>query len=331
MPSGKTVKLILYEGLQFAALIVPIFVVMERFASLICDVRGRDLTAYWLVVSMSMAYVTSVALLVWVPLKYLILRASIQILPASLLNSHLFHSLLSVLLQVQVDRGLRLDHFTELPVSLVLVSLICVDIIERIPDGLDSGFDMPGPVLTLLEQVTTVTGQLHADEVQDGSTQGHPEARNGSTSGRWQDLAGSPGLSTFSSRAPSTAYLYSSSSRDGRSEVFVDSFLFWLDTVEMVRVAGEPSVFYSAWVFPIYILAFMSTLRLAITPNSPLMSSAGFALQDLPFLILRVSLIVWFGYVTPLLYPLKNVLVSLTFIYFTFLSKLRICKRQSMF
>ncbi|XP_034411666.1 transmembrane protein 236 [Cyclopterus lumpus] len=363
MPSGKTVKLILYEGLQFAALIVPIFVVMERFASLICDVRGRDLTAYWLVVSMSMAYVTSVALLVWVPLKYLILRRRrfiseiTQWRPTALAYLILCtlpcFAILIASSKVQVDRGLRLDHFTELPVSLVLVSLICVDIIERIrpcrligsSDGLDSGFDMPGPVLTLLEQVTTVTGQLHADEVQDGSTQGHPEARNGSTSGRWQDLAGSPGLSTFSSRAPSTAYLYSSSSRrrsysgplgflwrrDGRSEVFVDSFLFWLDTVEMVRVAGEPSVFYSAWVFPIYILAFMSTLRLAITPNSPLMSSAGFALQDLPFLILRVSLIVWFGYVTPLLYPLKNVLVSLTFIYFTFLSKLRICKRQSMF
>uniref|UniRef100_A0A8C3AL01 Transmembrane protein 236 n=1 Tax=Cyclopterus lumpus TaxID=8103 RepID=A0A8C3AL01_CYCLU len=281
MPSGKTVKLILYEGLQFAALIVPIFVVMERFASLICDVRGRDLTAYWLVVSMSMAYVTSVALLVWVPLKYLILRRRPTALAYLILCTL---PCFAILIASSKVKGLRLDHFTELPVSLVLVSLICVDIIERI---------------------------------------------------RPCRLIGSC----------NTAYLYSSSSRrrsysgplgflwrrDGRSEVFVDSFLFWLDTVEMVRVAGEPSVFYSAWVFPIYILAFMSTLRLAITPNSPLMSSAGFALQDLPFLILRVSLIVWFGYVTPLLYPLKNVLVSLTFIYFTFLSKLRICKRQSMF
>lgn len=74
MPSGKTVKLILYEVLQFAALIIPIFVMMERFASLIHDVKGRDVTAYWLVVAASVAYVTSVALLVWVPLKYLILK-----------------------------------------------------------------------------------------------------------------------------------------------------------------------------------------------------------------------------------------------------------------
>ncbi|XP_078121127.1 transmembrane protein 236 [Sander vitreus] len=363
MPSGKTVKLILYEVLQLAALIVPIFVIMERFASLIRDLRGGDLTAYWLVVAASIAYVTSVTLLVWVPLKYLILKRQrfiseiTQWRPTALAYLILCtlpcFAILIASSKVQVDRGHRIDHFIELPVSLVLFSLICVDVIERIrpfrlvrqSGSLDSDFDMPGPVLTYLEQVTTVTGQLHPDEGQTGSTQGHPEARNGSTSGRWQDLAGSPSRSTLSSRAHGTAYLYSSSPRqrsysgslgvllrrDGRSEVFVDSFLFWLDTVEMVRVAGEPSVFYSAWVFPVYILAFMSTLRMVITPHNPLLSSAGVALQDLPFFIIRVALIVVFGYVTPVLYTLKNVLVSLTFIYFTFLTRLRIFRRQSMF
>ncbi|XP_054452647.1 transmembrane protein 236 [Anoplopoma fimbria] len=360
MPSGKTVKLILYEVLQFAALIIPIFVIMERFARLVRDVRGQDLTAYWLVVAASVAYVTSVALLVWVPLKYVILKRRrfiseiTQWRPTALAYLILCtlpcFAILVASSKVQVDRGPRRDHFAELPVSLVLVSLICVDIIERIrpcrligqSDSMDSDFDMPGPVLTQLEQVTTVTGQLPADEAQNGSTQDHPEARNGGTSTRWQDHAG---RSTLSSRAPTAAYLYSSSSRrrsysgpvgflwrrDVRSEVFVDSFLFWFDTVEMVRVAGEPLVFYSAWVFPIYILAFMSTLRMVIAPNNPSLSSAGVALQDLPFFIIRVSLIVVFGYVTPVLYPLKNVLVSLTFIYFTFLTKLRIFKRQSMF
>lgn len=209
-------------------------------------------------------------------------------------------------------------------------------------DSLGFDLDMPDPILPRLEQVTTITGQLHAGEGQNSLTQGHPEARNGSTSSRWQDFAGSPSRSTLSSRATSTA-LYSSSSRydsghlgflwrrDGRSEAFVDSFLFWLDTVELVRVAGEPSVFYTAWVFPIYILAFMSTLRMAIAPNNTLLSFVGVALQDLPFFIIRVALIVVFGYVTPVLYPLKNVLVSLTFIYFTFLTKLKIFKNQGMF
>lgn len=39
---------------------------------------------------------------------------------------------LIMVVQVQVDAGIRYDRFTELPVSLVLFSLICVDIVERI-------------------------------------------------------------------------------------------------------------------------------------------------------------------------------------------------------
>lgn len=99
----------------------------------------------------------------------------------------------------------------------------------------------------------------------------------------------------------------------------------------MVRVTGEPSVFYSAWVFPVYILTFISTLRVVIAPQSHLLSSAGVALQDLPFFIIRVALLAVFGFVTPVLYPLKNVLVSLTFIYFTFVTRLRIFRRNTMF
>lgn len=74
MPSRKTAKLVLYEVLQFAALIVPVVVILERFASLLRDVKGWDQTAYWLVVAVSIAYVTSATLLVWVPLKYVTLK-----------------------------------------------------------------------------------------------------------------------------------------------------------------------------------------------------------------------------------------------------------------
>lgn len=209
-------------------------------------------------------------------------------------------------------------------------------------DSLDPDFDMSGPVLTHLQHVSTVTKQLYTNEDQNALTL---EARNGSSPGREQDLAASPGYPTPRPRTPGTSYLYSSSSRppshpgrlgflwrrDNRAEVFVASFMFWFDTVEMVRVAGEPLVFYSVWVFPVYILALMSTLRIVITPNNPLLPFAGFVLQDLPFFILRVALIAVFGYVSPVLYLLKNVLVSLTFIYFTFLTRLRIFKRQTMF
>uniref|UniRef100_A0A3P8UB89 Transmembrane protein 236 n=1 Tax=Amphiprion percula TaxID=161767 RepID=A0A3P8UB89_AMPPE len=350
MPSRKTLKLILYELLQFAALITPVFVIMERFASLISNLKELNRTTYWLVVAASIAYMTSVTLLVWVPLKYLTLKH-----PAKYCNEAFQFLFRPVLLhisfccychtvQVQVDNGIRLDHFAELPVSLVLSCLVCVDIIERIRPCRLLG-QCKSPVLTRLEQVTTVSGQLHPDEGQNGLTHGQPVASNGSISGRWQNGTDSPRRSPLSARAAGTAYLYSPSSRlqsysghlgslwrrDGRSELFVDSFLFWFDTVELVRVAGSPAVFFSAWVFPVYILAFLSTLRMIITPHSPLLSSAGVALQDFPFFVIRVALIVVFGFITPVLYLLKNVLVCLTFIYFTFMTKLRLFRRETMF
>lgn len=107
--------------------------------------------------------------------------------------------------------------------------------------------------------------------------------------------------------------------------------MFWLDTVEMVRVAEDSEVFKTAWVIAIYLSAFLSSLRMIISPHSSLLSLAGVALQDLPFFVIRIGLIAKFGFVTPLLYPLKNVLVTLTYIYFTWLTKLRIFQNQSMF
>ncbi|KAM4557300.1 transmembrane protein 236 [Fundulus diaphanus] len=358
MPSGKTVKLIVYEVLQFAAFVVPVFVIMERFASLIRDVKGRDVTGYWLVVAASIAYVTSATLLVWVPLKYVTLKKRRFIseitqwrptaLAYLLLSTLPCFAILIASSKVQLDSGQKFDHFAELPVSLVLFSLICVDIIERIrphrlvgsANHMNSDFDVSRPVLTHLKQVTSVSGQLPAEEGQNGVIPDQAEAKNGSTINRRQDLTESP-----HSTRPTAAYLYCSSPRpvpysgplrflwrkDGRSEVLVECFLFWLDVVELVRVAGEPLVFYSAWVFPVYILAFLSSLRMIISPQSSLLSFAGVMLQDFPFFIVRVALIAVFGFVTPLLYPLKNFLVSLTFIYFTWIAKLKIFKRHSMF
>lgn len=72
MPSRKTAKLVAYELLQFAALVAPPLTVLERFARLVGLRNG--LTSYWLTVAVSIAYVTSVTLLVWLPLKYVVRR-----------------------------------------------------------------------------------------------------------------------------------------------------------------------------------------------------------------------------------------------------------------
>ncbi|KAG7274951.1 hypothetical protein CRUP_033623 [Coryphaenoides rupestris] len=389
MTSGKTVKLVVFEALQFAALGAPLFVVMERFGRLMRDLKGwQDRTAYWLVVAASVAYVTSATLLVWVPLKYLVLRRrrfitnTKQWRPTALAYVLLCplpcFALLIAASKVQVDRELRLDHFTELPVSLVLLCLICVDVVERIRtfrltgkagSNLDADVVMWGPVL---EQVTTVTGQLHHH---------HPQDQN-DDDGISQNRSPSPALTDTTANTTNTttvlngtlttprrhhsrpdlrgpppatgprAYLYPAPppptpsprssgplrflwSADARAEAFADGFLFWLDTAEMLRVAAVPDVFYSAWVFPVLVLAFLSTLRLAVTPGNPLVSCVSVALQDLPFLVLRVALLAAFGggvgggYVTPVLYVIKNLLVCLSYGYFTLVT--RVLKRRSLF
>ncbi|XP_028297184.1 transmembrane protein 236 [Gouania willdenowi] len=358
MVSGKLVKIVVYEALQFAALVVPVFVIMERFGSLMEFIRRGDKTAYWLVVAASIAYVTSVTLLVWVPLKYVTLKRRrfiteiYQWRPTALvyllLTTLPCFAILITSSKVQLDRGLKFDRFIELPVSLVLFSLICVDIIERIrhcrlmgkTKDLDSDLDVSGPVLTHLEHVTSVSGQLPTEESQNGSPSPPPVTKNGSAIDRWRDPS-----SASRHASPRPAYLYSSSARpwdslgplsilgkpDLRSNAFVQSFLFWFDTVELVRVAGQETVFYSVYIFPVLIFAYLSTLRMILVPQSPLLSAAGVALQDLPFFVLRVALIAEFGFVTPLLFPLKNVLVSLTFIYFTFLTRVKIFRRRNMF
>lgn len=117
---------------------------------------------------------------------------------------------------------------------------------------------------------------------------------------------------------------------DARADVFVGSFMFWMDTVEMVRVAGHPLVFYSGWVFPIYIFSYLSCLRVVVMPHSPLLSSLGVVVQDLPFFFVRVGLTAFFGFVTPVLYLMKNLLVCLAFVYFNFMTKLRVFNTERM-
>lgn len=114
------------------------------------------------------------------------------------------------------------------------------------------------------------------------------------------------------------------SQRDTRAEIFLWSFLLWSDTIEMVRVAGHQAVYKSGWVYPVYLFSFISLLRIIFTPQNPLLNSLGILLQDLPFIFVRLSLIIDLGTVTPVLGLCKNVLVTLSYVYFNYLTKFRV-------
>ncbi|XP_057713117.1 transmembrane protein 236 isoform X1 [Corythoichthys intestinalis] len=354
MSSVKKLKLAVYELLQFAALAVPTLVIAERFARLLSDL-GHDNISYWLAVASSLAYVTSCALLVWVPLKYHLLRGR-RLQTARWRPTALAYLILCTLpcfaiiiasSQVQMNAGVRLDHFAEMPISLVMLLLICMDLVERMrpyrllgqSDDMDLSYELP--VLTNLEMVSSVSNQLYGEE--NGAPANYqPEHQSKPVAPRRRPDTPAGRSTPIPSRTSGGAYLYKSSrafsgklgflvKRDSRSHEFVDCFLFWFDTVEMLRVAGEPTVFYSAWVYPVFVLAFLSSLRVILAPDSPFLSLAGVVLQDFPFLILRLSLMAVFGLVTPVLFPVKNALVSLTFVYFTCMTRMKIFKRHEMF
>ncbi|XP_056155792.1 transmembrane protein 236 [Lampris incognitus] len=422
MGSGRTLKFALCEVLQFAGFCVPLFIVMQRFAIIVAKVKtsaqppGDGSTAYWLIVASSIAYVTTTALLVWVPLKYMVFMKKRFLVgrkkwrPVALvyviLSTLPCFAFLVASSEVQIDNNLKHDTFTELPVSIVLFSLICIDIVERIrhcrltgqANDLERDPEIPSTVLTRVEQVTPLTpvtpaapGPAVPGPAAPGPAAPAPAApapaapgpaapgpaapgpavpkqaaptptpaaagqhnerdQNGAgarpeTNGTVLGIPGNPGrpfsIAGMSSRSASTTayrispYAYTGPFRflcasDARADIFVDSFMFWMDTVEMVRVAGHPSVYFSGWVFPIYIFSYLSCLRLVVMPHSALLSSLGVALQDLPFLFVRIGLIAFFGFITPLLYLMKNLLVCLAFVYFNFMTKLRVFNTERMF
>uniref|UniRef100_A0A8C9TB23 Transmembrane protein 236 n=1 Tax=Scleropages formosus TaxID=113540 RepID=A0A8C9TB23_SCLFO len=295
MVSGKKAKLLVFELLQFAGLVTPVFVAMQRFAGVVRQAQGgtqpsRDPSvAYWLIVASSIAYVATTTLLVWLPVKYL----------------------------VQIHQSGEYDSFGELPVSLVLLSLICVDVIERIRPrrltGQGTGFKVAGSALG--HRSTFITTLLWTRA--NGSADFHRYS--------------GPVLTSLVAHEPDLdGPLRWLRVHDPRSKLFVSGFLFWLDTVEMLRVASLPSIYLSNWLFPIYVVSYLSSLRVIAAPQSPCGPSLGVWLQDFPFLILRIALIAAFGLVTPVLYLVKNLLVTLSFVYFNYMIKLRIFNTERL-
>lgn len=229
-------------------------------------------------------------------------------------------------------------------------------------NDLERDADIPTTLLTHVEQVMPVTPitpagigpaaprQATQTPVTPGANQLNDRNQNGAgarpeTNGTVPGIPNNPGrpfnTSALSSQAASATpfrtlpYAYTGPLRflcasDARADVFVDSFMFWMDTVEMVRVAGHPLVYFSGWVFPIYIFSYLSCLRVVVMPHSPLLSSLGVVVQDLPFLFVRVGLTAFFGFVTPILYLMKNLLVCLAFVYFNFMTKLRVFNTERM-
>lgn len=340
MTSGRIIKLVVFELLEFAAFSIPTIVIVEQFATAY-EKKTAEETYYWLIVSCSIAYVASVSLLIWVPIKVLLfkkrhLSKKIKgwrpiMMMCVLLTTFPSFSFSIATIEIQKNNSDSTDALPDtlpdLPVSLVLTSLIVVDIIEKLRiyplRGKQMSNENKQVHTTTLQQIKTVTDQGKQNEgnpvpPQPAKRTQSPQPPAAMTQSPVPELAG-PQEPSFQS-----GILRTMSQQDVRAEIFLWSFLLWSDTVEMVRVAGHQAVYKSGWVYPVYIFSFISLLRMISTPRNPLLYCLGILLQDLPFIFVRLALIIDLGTITPVLGLCKNVLVTLSYVYFNYLTKFRI-------
>ncbi|XP_055449668.1 transmembrane protein 236 [Psammomys obesus] len=336
MASGKVIKLLVFELLEFAAFSVPTLVIMEQFAAASQRTKhSPDRTHYWLIVSCSIAYVAVVSLLIWVPIKVVLYKKRhlykkiigwrpvlMMCVVLTTLPSFSFSiAVTEVKKNINGSINLLPDSLPDLPVSLVLLSLIVVDIIEKLRiyplRGGQMSYEENDIHITSLQQIKTVTEQVAQGDENTPSAQA---AKPTAVSQPWHHVAMMAGPQEPSFHS---GILRTMSHRDVRANLLLQSFLTWSDTIEMLRVAGHPAVYKTGWLYPVYIFSFISLLRMVFTPKNPLLSSLGVLLQDLPFIFLRLSLIIALGTITPVLGLCKNVLVTVSYIYFNYVTKLR--------
>ncbi|XP_004860021.1 macrophage mannose receptor 1 isoform X6 [Heterocephalus glaber] len=334
MISGKIIKLVVFELLEFAAFSTPTLVTMEQFATAYHRAKNiSERTRYWLIISCSIAYVAVVTLLIWVPVKVLFYKKHHLykkitgwrpvLMMCVVLTTLPSFSFSIAVTEVQKNNNgsidLLPDSLPDLPVSLVLLSLIVVDILEKLRT-----YPLRG------QEKSNEDRHIHTTSLQQIKTVAEQVGQNGGNPGLSQ-AAKAPGMSQLSSDGPvgsqepsfDSGILRTISRRDDRAELFLWSFLRWSDTIEMVRVAGHPAVYKSGWLYPVYIFSYLSVLRIVFTPQNPLLNSLAILLQDLPFVFVRFSLIVALGTITPILGLCKNVLVTLSYVYFNYLTRLR--------
>ncbi|XP_047597148.1 transmembrane protein 236 [Lutra lutra] len=339
LASGRLIKFLIFELLEFVAFATPTLVIMEQFATAYQKkAGGLGKTHYWLIVSCSIAYVASVTLLVWVPVKVLLYKKHCLykkikgwrpvMMMCVILTTLPSFSFSIAVTEVQKNSNGSTDGFPEklpdLPVSLVLTSLVVVDIIEKLRI-----YPLTGRLksddnrhIHTLQQIKTVTDQVKQNE--ESTSPPQPARRTEASlpqSARTQNP--SPVLARPQEPSFHSGILEAMSRQDDRAQIFLWSFLLWSDTIEMVRVAGHADVYKSGWLYPVYIFSFISLLRIILTPQNPLLNSLGILLQDLPFIFVRLSLVIALGTITPVLGLCKNILVTVSYVYFNYLTTFR--------
>lgn len=353
MPSSKTIKKLCLEAFQIAAFSTPIFVTGQKFATKACyesDPTGKCVNSsasgqeYWLYISAIIAYVAGVTLLLWLPLKVLVVwKKIVRPYEGLWFPGNLFYIIFSFVPCVAFVllghencpiNGYCFDYFRGAPIETMIIMMVVTDWAEKIRYiKLRSGDDS---IRTRKYPYADVKGNQRSRHL-DYSTSAAAEnafptaSRRSSVSQR--SLLQSSRITRGTFRQRFTASLKWT---DGRPENLLRDLMLAYDTRLVLGLSllsdGQHILFQTNWVYSIYILSTVSLLPLVFAPNSEMRSSMTVILQDVPFFILRVAVFSYFGknlvVQTSVLFLLKNFFAALVFIYFNVILPWRIAKQK---
>ncbi|XP_035658370.1 transmembrane protein 236-like [Branchiostoma floridae] len=338
----------LLELCQWSSLAVPIFVTSEGVARTVDRIQAGNTTTgaeqgggsapadqlpyYWLLVAASIAYVATVTLLIYLPVKYCFMWKNRFLLEnAKWLPAMLMHLLLSVLpcmslmlfgIKLQDDNNevaAMFDTYTDFPVALVVLGVLAaswVEKVRRFPIATSAAAEMtegPSSPRSMVNPVYTIDG---ADGTQSTDEQ-TPRDPSPSTPHTPVSIRRSFPMS-FSSRT-SPRPKPKLTSNDDRARILSIEFFAVYDVIELLLVTNFHDVCRTYWIFPIYVVAFISMFKSILRLDHRFLPLVSMATHEIPFLILRIALLAKFGIaIMSLVYPLKNLAAIAFYVYYNF-------------
>ncbi|XP_078661824.1 transmembrane protein 236-like [Branchiostoma floridae x Branchiostoma belcheri] len=339
----------LLELCQWSSLAIPIFVTSEGVARTVDRIQAGNTTSnaeeagsndplpyYWLLVAASIAYAATVTLLIYLPVKYCFMWKNRFLLEnAKWLPAILMHLLLSVLpcmalmlvgIELQAANSEitpQFDTYTHFAVPLVVLGVLVtswVEKVRRFPNLSSAGAEMtegPTSPRSMVNPVYTIDGADGSQSTDEQSPRDPPGPS--STPHTPVSIRRSFPMS-FSSSRSSPRPRPKLTSNDDRARILSAEFFSVYDVLELLLVTNFHDVCRTYWIFPIYVVAFLSMFKSILRLDHRFLPLVSMATHEIPFLILRIALLAKFGIeIMSVVYPLKNLAVISFYVYYNFI------------
>ncbi|XP_019613485.1 PREDICTED: transmembrane protein 236-like [Branchiostoma belcheri] len=216
----------------------------------------------------------------------------------------------------------QFDTYTHFAVPLVVLGVLVtswVEKVRRFPNLSSAGAEMtegPTSPRSMVNPVYTIDG---ADGSQSTDEQSPRDPPGPSAPHTPVSIRRSFPMS-FSSSRSSPRPRPKLTSNDDRARILSAEFFAVYDVLELLLVTNFHDVCRTYWIFPIYVVAFLSMFKSILRLDHRFLPIVSMATHEIPFLILRIALLAKFGIeIMSVVYPLKNLAVIAFYVYYNFI------------